>query len=109
MEMVQHDLLQRKVNVRRMGDIQKRSTLELVLREEEEYQHLIMYRRDQRFRNPNDDFNHKLQLDRTILDMLHCPMRMHEKILNLLYNVGCWMLDVKNVKMYSNGCVENKE
>ena len=86
MEMVKHDLLQRKVNVRRMGDIQKRSTLELILREEEEYQHLIMYRRDQRFRNTNDGYNHKLQMDRTILDMLHCPMRMHEKILNLLYN-----------------------
>jgi hypothetical protein len=45
MEMVKHDLVQRKVNVRRMGDLQMWNTLEEILREEEEkYGHLIMYR-----------------------------------------------------------------
>ena len=86
MDMVTHDLLQRKVKVTRMNDQQKRSKLELMLREEEEWEQLVMYRRDTRFAGVSGEYNHKLLLDRTILDMLHCPMRMHEKVLNLLYN-----------------------
>ena len=39
-----------------------------------------------RFAGFEGHYNHKLELHRTILDMLHCPMRMHEKVLNLLYN-----------------------
>ncbi len=31
------------------------------------------------------EYTRKLELDRTILDMLHAPMRMHEKVPNLLY------------------------
>ena len=84
-EMIKCDLVERKVNFRRMTNEQMRNTLEKILREEEEYEHLIMYRRDKRFYDTDTEYNHKLQLDRTILDMLHCPMRMHEKILNLLY------------------------
>ena len=85
-EMIKCDLVERKVNIRRMTNEQMRNTLEIILREEEEYEHLIMYRRDKRFYDTDTEYNHKLQLDRTILDMLHCPMRMHEKILNLLYD-----------------------
>ncbi len=44
-----------------------------------------MYRRDFRFHvKLGDSKAYKLQLDRTIIDMLHCPMRMHEKVLTLL-------------------------
>ena len=46
MDMVKHDLLQRKVKVTRMTDQQKRKRLELMLREEEEWEQLVMYRRN---------------------------------------------------------------
>ncbi len=85
MEMVKHDLVQRKVNVRGMGDLQMLNTLEEILREEEEYGYLTMYRRDKRFCDVGGDSKHKLQMHRTIINMLHCHMRMHEKILNLLH------------------------
>ncbi len=78
-------MVDRKVSLRRMTEQQMRNALERILREEEEYEHLIMYRCDKRFYNTGLEYNHKLSLDRTILDMLHCPMRMHEKILILLY------------------------
>jgi hypothetical protein len=45
-----------------------------------------MYRRDARFADCANNAAYKLELDRTILDMLHCPMRMHEKVLNVLYS-----------------------
>ena len=85
MEMVKCDLLERKEKITRMSDTQLRTKLELMLREEEEWESMVMYRRDQRFVDVDGESNHKLQLDRTILDMLHAPMRMHEKVLNLLY------------------------
>ncbi len=86
MEMVKFDLVQRKVAVTAMGDEQLWRKLELMLREEEEWEQLVMYRRDNRFVRVDGEYDHKLQLDPTILDMLHCPMRMHEKVLNLLYS-----------------------
>jgi hypothetical protein len=85
MDMVKCDLLQRKEKITRMSDQQLRKKLELMLREEEEWESMVMYRRDTRFAVVEGEYNHKLQLDRTILDMLHAPMRMHEKVLNLLY------------------------
>jgi hypothetical protein len=42
---------------------------------------MIIYCRDKRFSESASD----MPLERTILDMLHCPMRMHEKVLNVLY------------------------
>ena len=62
-----------------------RSKLEHYLREEEEWQGMVMYRRDQRFKTQGQDAIYKDELHRTILDMLHMPMRMHEKVLNVLY------------------------
>ncbi len=62
-----------------------RLKLELILREEEELQSLNMYRRDKRLRGNTYKRKRKLGLDRIILDMLHCPMRMHEKVLTILY------------------------
>ena len=65
--------------------MEKRRRLELVLREEEEWQGMVMYRRDTRFSNVGQTDDMKLQLDRTVVDMLHLPMRTNEKVLNLLY------------------------
>ncbi len=45
-----------------------------------------MYRRDARFAVDESTGDFKLQLDRTVIDMLHCPMRTNEKVLNLLYD-----------------------
>jgi hypothetical protein len=44
-----------------------------------------MYQRDTRFTCDEAQEDMKLQLDRTVVDMLHCPMRTNEKVLNLLY------------------------
>jgi hypothetical protein len=53
---------------------------------EEEYERLTMYLRDNRF-DPNV-MKTKWEPGRVILDMLHCPMRMNEKVLFLLYNAA---------------------
>ncbi len=85
MDMVKFDLLERKEKITRMSDTQLRKKLELMLCGEEEWESMVMYRRDTRFVGIEGEYNRKLELDRTILDMLHAPMRMHEKVLNLLY------------------------
>jgi hypothetical protein len=68
-----------------LSHLQQRRNLELVLREEEEWQQMVMYRRDTRFAVDIETGDVKLQLDRTVIDMLHLPMRTNEKVLNLLY------------------------
>ena len=68
-----------------LSHLQQRRKLELVLREEEEWQQMVMYRRDTRFAVDIETGDVKLQLDRTVIDMLHLPMRTNEKVLNLLY------------------------
>ena len=85
MEMVLQDLVERNIPTFGMSDGEKRKTLELVLREEEEWQRMAVYRRDLRFSREEKPDKFTLRVDRTVLDMLHCPMRMHEKVLNLLY------------------------
>ena len=79
-DMVKKDLEERNMSCVGMDERTMRNKLELVLREEEEWLQMGMYRRDTRF---SADVG--LDLERTVLDMLHCPMRMHEKVLNLLY------------------------
>ena len=66
-----------------LGEQTDRNNLELVLREEEEWEQMKMYRRDTRFSSTGEETS--WEIDRTVLDMLHCPMRMHEKVLNMLY------------------------
>ena len=79
-DMVKKDLEERKISCIGLNEGTMRNKLEFVLREEEEWLQMGMYRRDTRF---SADVG--LDLERTVLDMLHCPMRMHEKVLNLLY------------------------
>jgi hypothetical protein len=78
--MVKKDLEERNISCIGLDEGTMRNKLELVLREEEEWLQMGMYRRDTRFSSDAG-----LDLERTVLDMLHCPMRMHEKVLNLLY------------------------
>ena len=62
---------------------QIRSLLVERLKLEEELERLTMYARDTRF--DSDVVSTKLEMGRVILDMLHCPMRMNEKVLFMLY------------------------
>ncbi len=77
------DLRLRLVDDSHMTDREKRHTLELLLREE--YLKLQMYVRDQRFMGLENSTEHRNQLHKTVLDMLHCPIRTNEKVLTLLY------------------------
>jgi hypothetical protein len=80
MEMVKEDLKERNIRLdRRTMDEAARTKLEHILREEDECQGLSLYCRDKRFTDVASD----TLLEHTILDMLHCPMRMHEKVLNV--------------------------
>ena len=53
------------------------------LQEEEELERLTLYAQDERF--TSDVTKTKHEVGRVVVDMLHCPMRMNEKILFLLY------------------------
>ena len=79
------DLRLRNIPHAHMEASAKRHTLELLLREEEEYLKLQMYLRDDRFLELDKDPSMRGQLHKIILDMLHCPMRTNEKVLTLLY------------------------
>jgi hypothetical protein len=83
--LVTEDLQLRGVAITGMTDKEQRHTLELLLREEEEYLKLQNYVRDHRFRDLLNDTGHRAELHKTILDMLHCPMRTNEKVLTLMY------------------------
>jgi hypothetical protein len=63
--------------------LQLRRILVERLQLEEEYERLVMYARDTRF--DIADIPTKHELGRVIMDMLHCPMRMNEKVLFMLY------------------------
>lgn len=63
--------------------LQLRNILVERLKVEEEYERLVMYARDTRFDIADTPTKH--ELGRVIMDMLHCPMRMNEKVLFMLY------------------------
>jgi hypothetical protein len=71
------------MNTRRMLTCYGRCLLSERLKLEEEYERLQMYSCDTRF--DSAVVPTKLDLGRVILDMLHCPMRMNEKVFNMLY------------------------
>jgi hypothetical protein len=84
LKIVEADLQERMLDSYGLSNLEKRRMLELVLREEEEWQQMVIYRRDTRFTVDTATGDVKLQLDRTVIDILHCPMRTNEKVLNLL-------------------------
>ncbi len=61
-----------------------RNILVRTLKDEEEYERLLMYARDVRFEG--DVGRPKWEHARIIVCMLHCLMWMHEKVLFLLYS-----------------------
>ena len=69
--LVKEDLRLRGVAASTMTEGQQRHTLEMLLREEEEYLKIQMYVRDRRFRNLLQETGHRSELHKTILDMLH--------------------------------------
>ena len=86
MAVVTEDLRLRHVRHVGMTDSAKRHALEMLLREEEEYLKLLIYMRDDRFTLAlENDPEHRNKLYKTVLDVLHMPMRTNEKVLTLLY------------------------
>ncbi len=84
--MVIEDLRLRHVNHALLSNSAKRHALEMLLREEEEYMKLQMYLRDDRFILAlENDPEHCNKMYKTLLDVLHMPMRTNEKVLTLLY------------------------
>ena len=65
------DLEERELDTTGLSQFEQRKMLELVLREEEEWQQMVMYRRDTRFSADPATGDMKLHLDRTVIDMLH--------------------------------------
>jgi hypothetical protein len=63
------------------------------LKLEEEYERLSLYLQDMRL--VNDVGKTKWELGRVIIDMLHCPMRMNEKVLHMLYFAAMERLGTK--------------
>ncbi len=63
--------------------IRLRALLISRLQEEEELERLTLYAQDKRFTSEFSKTKH--ELGRVVVDMLHCTMRMNEKILFLLY------------------------
>ena len=86
MALVKEDLRLRHISHGRMKDYDKRRTLELLLREEEEYLKVQMYLRDDRFSKLAEDPSHSSGLHKIVLDVLHMPMRTNEKVLTMLYD-----------------------
>jgi hypothetical protein len=85
LSLVREDLRLRGVVAAGLTETEQRQALESHLREEEEYLKLDMYVRDHRFTDLLHESGHRTELHKTIIDMLHCPMRTNEKVLNLLY------------------------
>ena len=83
---VAEDLRLRNVRHASIPDTEKRRILELLLREEEELMRLQMYLRDERFTQAlENEPDYQNKLNKTLLDVLHMPMRTNEKVLTLLY------------------------
>ncbi len=83
---VLQDMKERNLEHKGLREAELRHRLEMVLREEEGWAEMVMYRRDTRFSTNDLGEDMKLHLDRTVVNILHCPMRTHEKVLNLLYD-----------------------
>ncbi len=86
MAVVTEDFRLRNIRHNRMTGRKKRNTLEMLLREEEEYMKLQPYFRDEHFTlafQNDPDYHNKMY--KTLLDVLHMPMRTNEKVLTLLY------------------------
>ncbi len=84
----EEDLLERKIGLQR-GMTKQSSRMHkagaYIEREMEEWQAMLIYRRDRRFTDLASDTPHTLESERVIWDILNCTMRMHEKVVNVLY------------------------
>lgn len=83
-DVVTEDLRERKMLTRDMGEAEQREAMEARLRLECEYKRMKVLRQDQRFLNGSGNLSD--DLGRVIIDTLHAPMRMNEKVLYLLYS-----------------------
>jgi hypothetical protein len=80
---VAEDLKERGLWKANMGEAEQRTVMEARLRLEDEYKGMRVLRRDKRFEAKR---GLSTDIDRVIIDTLHAPMRMNEKVLYLLYS-----------------------
>jgi hypothetical protein len=78
-QMVEKDLQERGVDTAGMSEATKRARMEVRLRLEQEWKRMRVLRRDERFLHSGDD-SIRHDLTRTIIDLLHAPTRMNEKV-----------------------------
>jgi hypothetical protein len=78
-KIVRKDLEERNMLQRNMNEGEMRATMEVRLRLEDEWKRLRIIRKDTRFLNGGDG-GVQNELDRILVDLLHAPMRMNEKV-----------------------------
>ena len=83
-----------------MGEGEQRAVMEVRLRLEDEHKMMKVLRNDKRFEQQRGDLTD--DLDRVIIDTLHAPMRMNEKVLFLLYSKAMDNKTKQNAKTIFN-------
>ena len=99
-EIVTEDLKERNMWSSNMGEGEQRAVMEVRLRLEDEYKMMKVLRNDKRFEQQRGDLTD--DLDRVIIDTLHAPMRMNEKVLFLLHSKAMDNKTKQNAKTIFN-------
>jgi hypothetical protein len=82
-DIVREDLKERGSHTRNMNEAEQRKVMEATLRLEDEAKRMKALRRDKRF---EEGRGVSTDIERVIIDTLHAPVRMNEKVLYLLYS-----------------------
>ena len=82
-DIVREDLKERGLYTRDMNEAEQRKVMEATFRLEDEAKRMKALRRDKRF---EEEGGMSTDIERVIIDALHAPMRMNEKVLYLLYS-----------------------
>ena len=88
-DIVVEDLKERGLYTRNMNEAEQRKLMEATLRLEDEAKRMKVLRRDKRF---EEGRGMSTDIERVIIDTLHAPMRMNEKVLYLLYSKAMWII-----------------
>ena len=85
-DIVRADLEERKLYKVNMDEGEQRRVLEQRLRLEDEKTQMKVLMRDKRFEDKNGNISD--DVERVLIDTLHAPMRMNEKVLHILFSVA---------------------
>jgi hypothetical protein len=78
LDIVREDLKERGLHARNVNEAEQRKVMEATLRLEDEAKRMKALRRDKRF---EEGRGMSTDVERVIIDALHAPMRMNEKVL----------------------------